>query len=100
MQGDSYNLGIRIRNNAGNPVTPSDVIDVEIVIGPVRKTYLNGQVTYSNGMWFFPVRQADSFRMSPYVQDSQVRIKWSNGAVEGKKIYGVRILESRSKEVL
>ena len=33
MQGDSYYQGIRILNNAGNPVTPDDVKDVEIVIG-------------------------------------------------------------------
>ena len=46
MQGDSYNLGIRILNNAGNPVTPDDVIDVEITIGHLRKTYLNASTVF------------------------------------------------------
>ena len=35
MQGDSYSLGIRILNNAGSPVTPDDVNDVEITIEAV-----------------------------------------------------------------
>ncbi len=39
MQGDGYNIGIRIRNNAGNAVTAEDVADVEICIGHLRKSY-------------------------------------------------------------
>lgn len=100
MQGDSYSLGIRIRNNAGNPVTPGDVIDVEIMVGPIRKTYRKGELTYSDGLWLFPVSQRESFGVNPYALKSQVRVKWSNGAVEGKPIYGVRLMESSSKEVL
>lgn len=100
MQGDSYNLGIEILNNAGSPVTPDDVRDVEITIGHLRKTYQESELTYSDGLWFFPIEQEDSFRLWPAAVKAQVRVMWANGVVEGKPIYGVRINESISKEVL
>lgn len=100
MQGDSYNLGIEILNNAGSPVTPDDVRDVEITIGHLRKTYQESELTYSDGMWFFPIEQEDSFQLWPAAVKAQVRVMWANGVVEGKPLYGVRINESISKEVL
>ena len=100
MQGDSYNLGIRILNNAGNPVTPEDIKDVEITIGHLSKTYLNAQVIFHNGLWLFPLSQRESFGYWPASVKAQVRVVWANGVVEGKPMYGVRIDESMSKEVL
>lgn len=100
MQGDSYNLGFTVKNNAGSVVTPSDVIDVEISIGHLVKRYSTGQVTYSDGRWFFPVSQSETFDYWPKSVKSQIRVKWKSGIVEGKQIYGVRINESISKEVL
>ena len=100
MQGDSYNLGIRILNNAGHPVTPEDIKDVEITIGQLRKTYLNAQVTFYEGLWMFPLSQQETFGCWPAAVKAQVRVVWANGVVEGKPIYGVRINESISKEVL
>ncbi len=100
MQGDSYSLGIVILNNAGNPVTPGDISDIEITIGRLRKTYLNAQLTYSDGLWLFPLSQDESFGISESAVPAQVRVKWANGAIEGKKIYGIRVEESLSKEVL
>lgn len=100
MQGDAYNLGIRILNNAGNPVTPGDVRDIEITIGNLRKTYLNAQVTYNEGLWLFPLSQTESFSFTPGAVKAQVRVAWANGVVEGKPLYGIRMDESMSKEVL
>ena len=100
MQGDSYNLGIRILNNAGNPVTPDDVKDVEITIGHLSKTYMNAELTYYEGLWMFPLSQQETFHYWPSAMKAQVRVAWKNGVVEGKPLYGVRINESTSKEVL
>lgn len=100
MQGDSYNLGISILNNAGNPVTPNDVKDVEITIGHLRKTHMNAELTYHDGLWLFPLSQSETFRYWPSSVKAQVRVVWANGVVEGKPMYGVRIQESISKEVL
>ena len=100
MQGDAYCLGIRIENNAGSAVTPYDIRDVEITIGYLRKTYKSGQLTYNNGLWLFPLSQEESFRFLPAALKAQVRVVWANGIAEGKPLYGVRIDESISKEVL
>lgn len=100
MQGDSYKLGIMILNNAGNPVTPDDVSDVEITIGNLSKTYKNAEVTFHEGVWMFPLSQQETFRYWPSAVKAQVRLVWKNGVVEGKPLYGIRISESISKEVL
>lgn len=100
MQGDSYDLGIVLKNNAGQSITPTDIQDVEITIGAISKRYKKGQLVYTNGLWIFPLSQDESFGMRPGPKEAQVRVKWANGFVEGKPIYGVSILESKSKEVL
>ena len=100
MQGDSYSLGIRILNNAGNPVTPDDVKDIEISIGHLIKSYRNAELIYSDGRWLFPLSQSETFDYWPSAVKAQARVVWANGIIEGKPIYGVRINESISKEVL
>ena len=100
MQGDAYMLGISILNNAGNPVAPVDVADVEITIGHIKKKYSDAAISYSNGVWMFPLSQKETFGCMPASPKAQVRVKWANGSVEGKPLYGIRIDESISKEVL
>ena len=48
----------------------------------------------------FPLTQQETFRFRPAVVPAQVRVVWKNGAIEGKPLYGVRMEESISKEVL
>ena len=100
MQGDAYLLGINILNNAGMPVTPADVADVEITIGHLKKKYSAAELSFNNGLWMFPLTQNETFGCMPAAPKAQVRIKWANGVIEGKPLYGIRIDESISKEVL
>lgn len=100
MQGDAYSLGISILNNANNPVTPEDVQEVEITVGKLRKTFTSGEVSYYGGLWMFPVTQEETFLFRAMATKAQVRVVWADGTVEGKPLYGVRITESISKEVL
>ena len=100
MQGDAYLLGINILNNAGMPVTPADVADVEITIGHLKKKYSAAELSFNNGIWMFPLTQKETFGCMPASPKAQVRIKWANGVIEGKPLYGIRIDESVSKEVL
>lgn len=100
MQGDAYLLGISILNNAGNPVTPADVADIEITIGHIKKKYSDAAISFSGGVWMFPLSQSETFGCLPAAPKAQVRVKWANGVIEGKPLYGVRIDESISKEVL
>ena len=100
MQGDSYNLAFTVRNNAGSNILPSDIQDMEITIGHIRKTYKDAQIIYQDGKWMFPLTQKETFGYWPKATKAQIRILWANGVLEGKPIYGVRINESLSKEVL
>lgn len=100
MQGDACSLGIQILNNAGNPVTPEAISDLEITLGPLRKTYKGAQLRYQDGLWLFPLSQQETFSCWPAPARGQVRVSWPNGVVEGKPLLGVRFTESISKEVL
>lgn len=100
MQGDGCNLAIQILNNAGSPVTPLDVYDVEITIGRISKRLSEEQISFENGYWMYPISQEETYGMIPGSVPAQVRVLWNNGVVEGKRLDGIRITESISKEVL
>ena len=51
-------------------------------------------------MWMFPLMQHETFRMSPGAVNAQVRVSWANNVIEGYPLYGVRVIEGKSKEVL
>jgi len=100
MQGNACYLGISILNSAGITVEPVDVQDVAITIGNMTKTYLREELTWSGGLWLFPVSQGESFSLRAGPVRAQVRVAWANGVVEGCVLPGVYIDESISKEVL
>lgn len=100
MQGDSYNLTIEILNAEGNAVTPNDVIDVEIAIGFLRKTYANNEILYADGLWVFPITQEESFKLPPARIKAQVRVVWTSRLVEGTALDEFLVQESISKVVL
>ena len=100
MQGDSYNLGFTVLNNAGEVVTPDDIFDMEITIGHLSKTYRKAELLFKDGRWMFPLSQEETFGYWPRAVKAQIRIMWPNRVIEGKDIHGVRINESISKEVL
>lgn len=100
MQGDACYLGIGILNSAGKSVEPVDIQDVEITVGNLKKSYLREQLSYSGGVWLFPLSQGESFSLSPGALEAQVRLAWANGVVEGQRLYGLSLEESISKEVL
>lgn len=103
MQGDSYGLLIEIVKEADETaVKPSDIADVEITIGFLAKRYSTGEVTFDeeSEKWIYPLSQEETFRLPPSRVPWQVRVQWSNGAVEGVRRGYLLNSESISKEVL
>jgi len=100
MQGDAGNLGFTVVNNAGQTVTPGDILDLEITLGSLRKSFRRAQLRYHDGKWLFPLTQEESLGLWPGPLKAQLRLLWSNGVVEGKDIHGLTLRESISKEVL
>ena len=77
-----------------------DIEQCGIPIGHLVRTWRGEELVYQDGMWFFPLTQEETQEYWPAAVKAQVRVHWANGVVEGKPIYGVRIEESISKEVL
>lgn len=100
MQGDSYNIGIQILNNAGSVVTPNDVQEVEVTIAGKTKRYTDGNIIYTNGKWGYPISQTESMDIYADRVRAQVRVKWNDGAVEGQELTGLRLSETMSREVI
>ena len=100
MQGTACYLGISILNSGGAVVEPGDVQDVEITVGNLKKTHLREELTFSGGLWLFPLSQGESFSLRPGPVRAQVRVAWANGVVEGCVLPGVWMDESFSMEVL
>ena len=100
MQGDSYNLGIKLQDDTGAGILPEAVSDIEITIGHLTKTYAGGEIKYGENVWLFPLTQEESFSLTAGKPYGQVRIKWASGEVDGCKLDVPRLDESRSREVL
>jgi hypothetical protein len=100
MQGDAFAMGIRVYNAAGLPITPNDLNDVELIVDHLRKTYQNGELFYEDGLWFANLSQQETLSIPAAAVDAQLRIRWRNGVVEGKPIYGITMAESLSREVI
>ena len=100
MQGDAFAMGIRVYNAAGLPVTPDDLQDVEIILNNLRKTYQNGELFYQDGLWYAHLNQEETMSIPAAPVDAQLRIRWRNGVVEGKPIYGITMDEGLSREVI
>ena len=100
MQGDACNLGFRLENNAGSPITPEDVSQVEIILGHLCKSTARAELFYYDGLGYFPLSQSESRSLWPSAVDAQIRVAWINGVVEGKNFHGIRVEEALSREVL
>lgn len=100
MQGDAYDLGIEIRDEDRNVVTPDDIADVEIVIGYLTRTYAKGELKFGEDVWLFPLTQEESFKLMASRPKAQIRVKWKTGEVDGVKLDLGSVDESYSREVL
>ena len=69
QQGDKYLIPITIKSQ-GVDITPSDIDGLKIQIGRYLKRYPNGELTYQNDKWYFPLTQKESldFNHSTKVQ--------------------------------
>lgn len=100
MQGDSYKLKVAILSPDQTALTPEDLADVEITVGPFIKTYSAGEVTYEDGQWLVLLTQEETFKLPAARVKAQVRVKWPDGNVEGQPLGQIINNESLSKGVL
>ena len=99
LQGDCYNLPFRITRH-GRIMTNEDVSEVEICIGRLNKKYSNNAVFFSEGLWYFPFSQEETFAFRSTEQPIQIRIMFPSGEVKGFDLGNIDVKGSLSKDVL
>ena len=100
MQGDSYGIPIELLYEDDSAITTEDVINVEVVIGTIIKTYASGEVLFTNGQWIVTLSQEETFKFPSTYVSAQVRLVFRDGSVKGASLGKVHVLESMSKVVL
>lgn len=100
MQGDQYRVPVSLKYIDGSSVTETDVRDVEIFVGSVRKTLADGVIYDADEKCFYVyLTQKETFRLSGDV-NVQARILFTSGDVVGVNLGTVNFETSTSKVVL
>lgn len=100
MQGDQYEIEFRL-SDASHVLTPTDVTDVEIVLGTLKKSVATGvHYVADTQTWNFPVTQEETLALISAPQQAQIRVKFTDGDVIGQRLCGIDIQSSLSKVVL
>lgn len=103
MQGDAYSIPFTLSvniNGVKTILTPDNVKDVEILIGTLRETYLEGGLKFVDDKWCFPLTQQETFSFGTFPQFAQVRVKFVSDDVVGAIVPKMQISNSISKVVL
>lgn len=95
-QGDMYLIPITVTRQ-GTTVTPENIDDIKIQIGRNLKKYSDGDLTFSNGKWYFPLTQQESLKLNHTVP-VQVQIL-SGTEVIGSAVQEVEVGDSIIKGV-
>lgn len=97
MQGDSYPLELTITSD-GESLTDEGTQVVEIALGALVKTW-PGEVSFSGGVWLFPLSQQETFAMPAGEKTLCVRVK--RGGVWGAQTEAaVTVTACHSRAVL
>lgn len=100
MQGDQYRIPVSLKHEDGSAVTESEVRNVEVFVGQVRKTLAEGVSYDENEKCFYVyLTQKETFRLSGDVR-VQARILFTSGDVVGVNLGTVNFEISASKVVL
>jgi len=83
-QGDAYLIPVIIRQ--GNRIITDELVDgVKISIGGAECSYPNGTLTFSEGVWYYPLTQRISNKLPAGNAEIQVQVKLGNDIIGSKK---------------
>lgn len=100
-QGDQYRIPLEFKNQNGENLTTEDVKDIEVIIGNIRKTLLDGGVGFDSEseVFYIHIMQEETFTMSGIVKIT-ARILFANGDVVGVNLGSINFNNTNSKAVL
>lgn len=101
MQGDSYNIPFQFamlddETGEGIPITDEMVTDVSITLDGITKTMNDGDITYNDGDFLFPMTQEDSFSLSGIV-GVQATLTLAGGDIVGAEMEYVAIIPADAR---
>lgn len=101
MQGDQYRIPVELMFEDGSPITQSDIKDLEVSIGRIRKTLSDGDISFeqSENLFYVYVTQKETFTLLGDVK-IQARILFPSGDVIGIELGTKNFGLSLSKVVL
>ena len=102
MQGDQYPISFSLKDKNGSDITPSQLSDIEYILGIHTYRYSDGDITYADGKYQIKLTQETTLGLPVGAAYQQIRVKFSGADewVKGARLDNVEILSSRSKAVL
>ena len=84
-RGDEYLIPILIKDKNNTVITPDNATGVKVGIGSAVSSYPDGDLTYADGLWYFPLTQEISYRIPEGDADFQVKVKFADKIVNSKQ---------------
>ena len=103
MQGDEYGIGFTIeQDNEGTLLDIANVDAIQFTVDTLVKYYKSdgtGEVSYieTSNQFQFPLSQEETFKFEGDIE-CQIRIKFKNGKIVGKKIGTLDLQYSSTEE--
>lgn len=101
MQGDQFRLPVELKHEDGSFMMREEIKDLEVFVGNVRKTLLEGKVEFepSENVFYVFLTQKETFLMSGDVP-VQARPLFLSGDVIGINLGTINFAKATSKVVL
>ena len=102
MQGDQYPLQFTLVSENSAAIPADTVGEIEVTVGPLRKTLTAGEIVYDNatGTFSLPLTQEETFSLDARAHKMQVRLRSKNGEVIGEDAGTLTVRAAQSKAVL
>lgn len=84
ISGEQYPIGFILRQRS-TVFTPENIEEVRAKLGKFSASYPNGDLTFRNGVWQFPMTQEMSYAFKNGTVDFQVQGKTSGGNIFSTK---------------
>lgn len=78
-QGDQYPIGLTVKDNRGEPMTPENTLGLRVKVGEYELAY-PGKIEYKDEMWVLPLTQKMTYSLTPETKLT-VQAKMPNGDI-------------------
>jgi len=97
QQGDQYAIEVIVKFGDA-VITPDDCDDMKVMFGGYEKCYSKGELTFQNGIWYFPMTQEMSLSFQKGLTSIQAQFR-KDGEIRGTPVYSVEVDVSVIREV-